>query len=185
MHVARWIGFESKRLDVCLLDEDGELVGRRGAAGRRGCAAWRGGRPGGAGARGDRVDDRGAVRARHAGGARLGGADRRRAEGQGAGAAGLQDRQDRRAGCWPSCRCAISCRRSGCPTRGCGASASRPASAASGQAQHDAEEPHPRDADHLRDPCPVTDLFGVAGRELLDRLEIPQPCGATLTPASG
>src|SRR4029077_18634260 len=24
-------------------------------------------------------------------------------------------------------------------------------------------------------PCPVTDLFGVAGRELLDRLEIPQP----------
>ena len=24
-------------------------------------------------------------------------------------------------------------------------------------------------------PCPVTDLFGVAGRELLDRLEIPSP----------
>ena len=24
-------------------------------------------------------------------------------------------------------------------------------------------------------PCPVTDLFGVAGRELLDRLEVPQP----------
>jgi transposase len=24
-------------------------------------------------------------------------------------------------------------------------------------------------------PCPVTDLFGVAGRELLDRLDIPQP----------
>jgi transposase len=27
-------------------------------------------------------------------------------------------------------------------------------------------------------PCPVTDLFGVAGRELLDRLEVPEPwCG--------
>ena len=24
-------------------------------------------------------------------------------------------------------------------------------------------------------PCPVTDLFGVAGRELLDRLQIPEP----------
>ena len=24
-------------------------------------------------------------------------------------------------------------------------------------------------------PCPVSDLFGVAGRELLDRLEVPQP----------
>ena len=25
-------------------------------------------------------------------------------------------------------------------------------------------------------PCPVSDLFGVAGRELLDRLAVPQPC---------
>jgi transposase len=29
-------------------------------------------------------------------------------------------------------------------------------------------------------PCPVTDLFGVAGRELLDRLKIPQPWRATV-----
>jgi transposase len=29
-------------------------------------------------------------------------------------------------------------------------------------------------------PCPVTDLFGVAGRELLDRLQIPQPWRATV-----
>jgi transposase len=28
--------------------------------------------------------------------------------------------------------------------------------------------------------CPVTDLFGVAGRELLDRLEIPEPWRATI-----
>ncbi len=29
-------------------------------------------------------------------------------------------------------------------------------------------------------PCPVTDLFGVAGRQLLDRLEIPQPWRGTV-----
>jgi len=29
-------------------------------------------------------------------------------------------------------------------------------------------------------PCPATDLFGVAGRELLDRLEIPQPWRSTV-----
>jgi transposase len=28
--------------------------------------------------------------------------------------------------------------------------------------------------------CPVTDLFGVAGRELLDRLNVPQPWRATV-----
>ena len=29
-------------------------------------------------------------------------------------------------------------------------------------------------------PCPVTDLFGVAGRQLMDRLEVPQPWRATI-----
>jgi transposase len=29
-------------------------------------------------------------------------------------------------------------------------------------------------------PCPVTDLFGLAGRELLDRLEVPQPWRGTI-----
>jgi transposase len=29
-------------------------------------------------------------------------------------------------------------------------------------------------------PCPVTDLFGVAGRELLDRLEVPEPWRGTI-----
>jgi transposase len=29
-------------------------------------------------------------------------------------------------------------------------------------------------------PCPVSDLFGVAGRELLDRLDIPQPWRGTV-----
>ena len=89
-----------KRLDVCLLSDDGELVeefsappdadGLRGLV-RHVAAAWR------ARARGDRVDDRRPLRSRHAGAAWLGGSDRRRAEGQGVGAAGMQDRQDRRA----------------------------------------------------------------------------------------
>jgi transposase len=34
-------------------------------------------------------------------------------------------------------------------------------------------------------PCPVSDLFGLAGRELLDRVEIPDRGGATSTSASG
>ena len=59
-----------KRLDVCLISEDGEIVGRVAAPpdadGLRGLVetdrAVRG-----AGARRDRVDDRRAVRARHAG----------------------------------------------------------------------------------------------------------------------
>jgi transposase len=29
-------------------------------------------------------------------------------------------------------------------------------------------------------PCPVSDLFGVAGRELLDRLEVPPPWRGTI-----
>ena len=33
-------------------------------------------------------------------------------------------------------------------------------------------------------PCPVSDLFGLAGRELLDRLAIPDRGAATSTPAS-
>jgi len=46
-------------------------------------------------------------------------------------------------------------------------------SPASRPASHNAEEPHPRDADHVGHPCPVSDLFGLAGRDLLDRLEDP------------
>ena len=84
---------------------------------------------------------------------RLGGADRRRAEGQGAGAVGVQDRPDRRAGAG----------RAVAPRSGAGDLAARPSScararagalsAASGQAPLDAQEPHPRDADHLRAPA--------------------------------
>ena len=32
-------------------------------------------------------------------------------------------------------------------------------------------------------PCPVSDLFGVAGRELLERLSIPEPWRGTVDPS--
>ena len=90
-----------RKIDVCLLSAGGR--DRRGVRVAAGCRRpARPGAPGGelraGGAWGDRVDERRAVRARPARGARLGGADRRRGQGQGAGAAGVQDRQDRRAG---------------------------------------------------------------------------------------
>lgn len=50
-----------------------------------------------------------------------------------------------------------------------------PLSAASARASLEPEEPDPLDADLLRASCPVSDLFGVAGRKLLDRLDIPEP----------
>jgi hypothetical protein len=85
-----------RKVDVCLLSSAGEIVdewasppdadGLRGLAARAGMWA-----PGGAW--GDRVDERRAVRARPARGARLGRADRRRHQGQGAGAAGLHERK--------------------------------------------------------------------------------------------
>ena len=144
-----------RRLDVCLLDDAGELVEHTAAPpdadGLRHLAERLRGR---AGAGGDRVDDRRAVHPRHARGARLGGAGRRRAEGQGARAAGLQDRQDRRA----------RAGRAVLARPGAGDLATRPEDppraragplpAASGPASHDAEEPHPRDADDLRAPVP-------------------------------
>ena len=42
-----------------------------------------------------------------------------------------------------------------------------------------AEAPHPCPAAGVRPPCPVTDLFGVGGRELLERLDFPDPGAAS------
>ena len=90
-----------KRLDFHLLDGEGATV-EVGAAppdadGLRGLT--RAARPARrAGPGGDRVDERRPLRARPARAGRLAGRDRRRAEGEGAGAAGLQDRPDRRLG---------------------------------------------------------------------------------------
>ena len=140
-----------RRLDVFCLTMPASWS-RRGGAGRGRVAPSRHARAGGARSGGDRVDERRAVRARHAGGARLGCVDRRRAEGQGPGAAGLQDRQDRRArvGRVVLARSGAGdlAARPGDPPR----TRARAVPAASGPAPHDAQEPHPRDADRL----PVT-----------------------------
>src|SRR4051794_24647454 len=86
LHVARWVGSESSAAR--------RLLGRRrrrggradgGAAGCRRAAPPRRPPERRTGEGGDRVDDWGAVRARHARGVRLGGLGRRRAEGQGPG----------------------------------------------------------------------------------------------------
>jgi transposase len=84
-------------------------------------------------------------------------------------------------GCWPNSRGAISCRRSGYRTRSCAPSASgrgwrlhlvRHRSSLK-QRVHAVLLTHGR-------PCPVSDLFGVRGRQLLARLELPEPWQSTV-----
>jgi hypothetical protein len=157
LDVARWAGFESPE-DRCVP----AVVGRRDrrrvglATGRRRAARACGPRldVGCAGARGGRVDERRAVGARPSRRARLGRVDRRRDQGQGLGAAGVQDRQDRcsRAGhaVGPrSCARDLAAR----PVDPSGARA-RALSPAPGSPSHHAEEPHPCRVDRLRSPVP-------------------------------
>ena len=99
----------------------------------------------------------------------LGRRDRRCAEGQGPRAAGLQDRQDRLARPGDALASATWCRRSGCPIRGSARSASSLAfgctwSSTSSMLKH---RIHSTLINFGR-PCPVTDLFGVEGRRLLE-----------------
>src|SRR4051812_36301793 len=85
VHVARWARFESKedRRVPAVRRARSSMSGPRRRT-RTACAARRaGGHVGLAGARRDRVDERRAVRPRPPRGARLGGVDRRRDQGQG------------------------------------------------------------------------------------------------------
>ena len=118
-----------------------------------------------AGLRGDRVDDRRPDRPRHPRAGGLGGRDRRRPEGQGPGAAGLQDRPDRLPGAGGALASATWCRRSGCPTR-----AVREERELARFRLHLVKHKsalknriHSTLINFGR-PCPVTDLFGVEGR---------------------
>ena len=173
-----------RKIDVCLLSAGGEIVEEFAsppdADGLRGLAR-RVGRHGLAGAWGDRVDDRRAVRARPARGARLGCADRRRGQGQGPGAAGVQDRQDRRAGAGG----AVAARPGAgdLAARSAGAARARAGalSDASGQAPLDAQAPHPRDADHLRAPVPGHAICSVSPAASCSTAStIPQPWRGTV-----
>jgi hypothetical protein len=96
----RWVGSESQT-GRCLPDlRSGGAAGPVPGPGRP-RRPVRAGAPRGrlrsAGQGGGGVDERGAVCARRAGRARLGGIDRGRAAGRGVGAVGVQDRQARRA----------------------------------------------------------------------------------------
>jgi transposase len=95
--------------------------------------------------------------------------------GQRARAAGGQDRSHRRRGArravWPRPGAGDLAAGSG----GAGRAGTRPLAAAPGAPPHRAEQPHPRHAADLRPPCPVADLFGVAGRQLLADLQLPEP----------
>ena len=175
LHVG--LDLSRRRLDVCLVDDVGELVEHTAAPpdadGLRHSAERFAGR---AGAGGDRVDDRRAVRARHAGGARAGrcwSPTRRRSRDWRRWRA--RPTRSTRA-CWPSCPGVIWCRRSGCPTRRFAVSASWPATGCtwSGIARRLKNRIHAT-LMTFGHPCPVSDLFGHAGRELLDRLQIPDP----------
>ena len=175
-----------KKLDVCLLSDEGEHLDQlavppdvdslRTLARRIEEVHAR------AGLRGDRVDDRRPDRPRHARAGGLGGRDRRRPEGQGPRAAGLQDRQDRLDGAGGALASATWCRRSGCPIRGSARSASSPAFAFtwSSTSRRSRTAIHSTLINFGR-PCPVTDLFGVEGRRLLERLEVPEPWRGNVT----
>ena len=102
-------------------------------------------------------------------------------EGQGAGAAGVQDRQDRRARAGRAVLRAIWCRRSGCPTR----AIRRERELARYRLHLVRHRTTLKNRIHATlmtfgKPCPVSDLFGHAGRELLDRLQIPDPWRANV-----
>ena len=166
------------RLDVHAMDEAGTSVLVTTAAPDAGGLASLvapAGRVRPAGDGGDRVDERRPLRPRPAGAARLDGGDRRRGQGQGVRAAGVQDRQDRRLGAG----------RAVPPGPGAGDLAAHPG--VRGDRERARWRLHlVRHRTALKNrihatlmafghPCPVSDLFGVAGRRLLDGLELPEP----------
>ena len=157
LHVARWMDLSRRKIDVCLLSAGGEMVeewasppdadGVRGLARRAGAHGLpvRGVIESMTGSRfvHDRLEELGwDVLIADA------------AQSQGPGAAGVQDRQDRRAGA----RCAVASRPGAgdLAARSTGAPRARAGtlSDASGQASLDAQASHPRDADLLRAPVP-------------------------------
>ena len=176
-HVACWIGSESTSAR-CLRARRARRAGRggRGACGRQRVARLGAALGGAPGAGGDRVDERRAVRARHAGGARLGGADRRGAEGQGGWRRwrARTDRIDARVLAELSWRDLVPA--IWLPD----ASIRRARELARFRLHLVGHRATLKNRIHATlvafgHPCPVSDLFGLAGRELLDRLEIADP----------
>jgi hypothetical protein len=176
-HVARWTGSEStSTTSVCSTSAASWSLSTAAPPGCRWPA-----RPGGAsrwasGARGDRVDERRAFRARHAGRAGLGRARRGCAQGQGLGALGVQDRPHRRARVLAelSWRDLVPAIWLPDPT------IRRERELARFRLHLVCHRTTLKNRIHATlitfgHPCPVSHLFGLAGRELLDRLAIPDP----------
>ena len=170
-----------RRLDYCLLDERGDRV-EVGAAppdgdGLRGFA-------GGVEQRHGPVAVRAAIESMN--GARfvhdtlercgLGGRGRRRAEGQGAGAAGVQDRPHRRVGAGRALAPRSGAGDLAAGLRAApGARAGALAAVLGAQALARSSIACTPSCWRSGTRCPVSDLFGAKGRELLERLEFPDP----------
>ena len=73
------------------------------------------------------------------------------------------------------------CRRSGFPTPGFEGAGAGPLSPSPGEAPLDAETPGPLEPRKPRAALPVSDLFGVEGRKLLEQLEVPEPWRGNIT----
>ena len=145
------------RLDVHVMDESGAPLAVTTAVPDGGGLAALAGRIGGVrrpGVRGDRVDERRPVRARPAGAGGLAGRDRRRAEGQGAGPAGLQDRQDRLLGAGRAVPPGPGAGDLAAHPDGARRAGTGPLAAAPGAPPHRAEEPDPRHPARVRPPVP-------------------------------
>src|SRR6266542_3405337 len=85
-------------------------------------------------------------------------------------------------GCWPNSRVATWCRRSGCPTHSYAPSASARVGGCTLSATHRSslkQRVHAVLLTHGK-PCPVSDLFGVRGRQLLAQLGLPEPWQGTI-----
>ena len=104
----------------------------------------------------------------------LGGTDCRCPEGQGIGAVGVRDRPDRRSCAGGALASATWCRRSGCPTRGSVLEREQ-ARFRLHLVKHKSMLKHRIHATLMSfgHPCPVSDLCGLAGRELLESFQIP------------
>ena len=179
-YVARWIGSQSQAAGLLPARRARASVSR--SARRRptpmdcaGCARRVEERHGpDAGARGDRVDERRALRARQPRAAGLAGRDRRRAEGEGPGPAWPARPTGSTPGCWPSSPAATWCRRSGCPTRAARRARAGPLAAAPGPPPHSLKHRIHAACSPSATPARSRTCSARRGRELLDRLELPR-----------
>ena len=116
---------------------------------------------------------------------RLVGGDRRRPEGQGPGAAGGEDRPDRRPGAGGALPARPGAGDLATRPEGAPRARARPLSPPPGQAPKPAEEPDPLGADELRAPLPGHAISsGSRAASCWAALRSPSPGGETSTPAS-